>query len=271
VKEGRCDVTATVRGWRRRRVALAGLAVAVLLPGCASLSIQLQQQHEAQVAFDEGVQRYNAREYAAALPSFRHALALRQAFDEAEAYLAWTEYYLAKYPEAALHFRQVIARQPRWEGLYDGLGWTRYREGRYHIALQAFQQALDLAPSYRDAAIGSSFSLFELGRYREAGPRLEQLLQEGRATTSRKSAPDLEEVRSRYAWSLFYLGEYERARVEFATGLAVHPEWYGLHNGMGWSQLQLGDRVGARASFERALRLRPDYADAKEGLDEAGR
>jgi len=265
----RCETTATAGGWRTRPFTLAGLAAALLLAGCASLSAQFQQQHQAQVAFDEGLHRYNARDYASARPSFQRALALLPTFDEAEAYLAWSDYYLAKYPEAALHFRQVIARQPRWEGLHDGLGWTRYREGRYHIALQAFQQALDVVPTYRDAAIGSAFSLFELGRYREARPRLEQLIREGRATTFRTPAPDLEEVRSRYAWSLFYLGEYEKARAEFASGIAVHPEWYGLYNGMGWSLLRLGDRARARASFQHALQQQPNYADAKEGLDQA--
>jgi tetratricopeptide (TPR) repeat protein len=263
-------MTATAGGWRRRLFTLAGLAAALLLAGCASLSTQIQQQHQAQLAFDEGVRRYNARDYAGALPSLQSALTLLATFDEAEAYLAWSDYYLAKYPDAALHFRQVIARQPLWEGLYAGLGWTRYREGRYHIALQAFQQALDLVPTYRDAAIGSAFSLFELGRYGEARPRLEQLIREGRATTFRTQAPDLEEVRNRYAWSLFYLGEYEKARAEFASGIAVHPEWYGLYDGMGWSLLRLGDRARARASFKHALQLQPNYADAKEGLDQSG-
>ena len=187
-----CDRTATAGGWRRRPFTLAGVAVALLLAGCASLAAQLQQQHQAQVAFDEGVQRYDARDYAGALPSLARALTLLPTSNEVETYLAWSHYHLAKYPEAALHFRQVITRQPNWEGLHDGLGWTRYREGRYHIALQAFQQALDLAPAYRDAAIGFAFSLFELGRYHDTRPRLEQLIRDGRATAFRNPAPDLE-------------------------------------------------------------------------------
>jgi tetratricopeptide (TPR) repeat protein len=249
-------------------LAPVAVAIAVLLAGCA-LSDQFRDQRQAQVAFDEGLQRYEARDYAGALPHLQRALMLRPTFDEAEGYLAWSEYYLARYAEAALHFRQVITRQPRWAGLYDGLGWTRYREGRYHIALQAFQQALDIGATDRDALIGSAFSLFELGQYREARPLLERLTQEGKATAFRTPAQDLEDVRSRYAWTLFYLGEYEQARAEFARGLVVHPEWYGLYNGLGWSQLRIGDRAGARASFERALKLQPKFADAREGLEQA--
>src|SRR5262245_620592 len=123
---GRRDMTAAARGWRRRPFTLTSRAVALLLARCVSLATR----RPAQLAFDEGVQRYDGRDYAGALPSFERALTLFPTFDEAEAYLAWTDYYLAKYPEAALHFRQIITRQPRWEGLYDGLGWTRYREGR---------------------------------------------------------------------------------------------------------------------------------------------
>lgn len=267
---GRADAKGT--GWAGRRppVTLAGVVVAGLLAGCASLSAEVEQQHQAQAAFDEGLQKYNVGDYAGARPGFQRALTVRPTFDAAEAYLAWSDYYLGSYPEAALHFRQALSRQPRWEGLHDGLGWTRYREGRYHIALEAFQQALDLEPTYRDAAVGSAFALFELGRYREAEPRLEHLLQEGRATTFRKAAPDLEAIRSRYAWSLFYLGAYEKARAEFASGIAARPEWYGLHNGLGWTQLRLGDRVAARASFQRALQRQPSYDDAKQGLDQVG-
>ena len=261
-----CQVSATARQWRRRMSAFAGVGVLLLLAGCASLVTQLREQREAQVAFDDGLQKYRARDYAGALPHFQRAVTLAPTFDDAEASLAWTNYYLARYPEAALHFREVIARQPRWEGLYDGLGWTRYREGRYHIALLAFQEALALAPAYRDAMVGSAFSMFELGRYRDARPLLQRLTEEGAATMFAPATPDLEEVRSRYAWSLFYLGEYQAARAEFARGLAVHPEWYGLHNGLGWTQLRLGDRAAASVSFQRALQLQPNYPDSREGL-----
>ena len=246
----------------------------LLMAGCAdtmnSLSAQLRKSHQAQVAYQNGLEIYQARQYDRAIPEFRRAVELDPTFDDAQALLAWSYYYTRDYPEAALHFRRAIARQPQWGGLYDGLGWTRYRMGRYHIALQAFQEALDLVPASRDAAIGYAFSLFELARYQEALPRLERLTREGEGTPFRKPTPDVEEVRSRYAWSLFYLGQYDKARQEFAKGIAAHPEWYGLYNGMGWTLLRLGDRVQARASFRHALQLKPGFADAQEGIKLTG-
>lgn len=254
---------------RRRIIMLLALAL-LPLAGCAdtmnSLSTQFRQGYQAQVAYRNGLETYQAGQYDRATSEFRRAVDLDPTFDDAQALLAWSYYYTYDYPGAALHFRRAIARQPQWGGLYDGLGWTRYRMGRYHIALQAFQEALDLVPNYRDAAMGYAFSLFELGRYQEALPRLERLTRDGEGTPFRKPTADAEEVRSRYAWSLFYLGEYEKARGEFAKGIAARPQWYGLYNGMGWTLLRLGDRVQARASFQHALQLKPDFADAQEGI-----
>lgn len=136
--------------------------------------------------------------------------------------------------------------------------------------MEASQEALGLDPRYRDAAVGLAFSLFELGQYAEALPHLERLTREGEGNALQTSTKDVEEVRSRLAWTLFYLGRYERARDQFTRGITARPNWYGLHNGLGWSHFRLGDAARARESFRRALRLRPDLADAKEGLVRAG-
>jgi tetratricopeptide (TPR) repeat protein len=259
----------------RLRSGVLPILLLVLLAGCAdtmtSLSAQLSLSHQAQVAYQNGLHVYQARQYDRAISELRRALEIDPTFDDAHALLAWSYYYVRSYPEAALHFRLAIARQPQWGGLYDGLGWTRYRGGRYHIALEAFQQALRLEATNRDAAVGTAFSLFALGRYAEALPALERLTREGAGSPFKKPAADLDEVRSRYAWTLFYLGSYERARTEFSEGIAARPQWYGLQNGLGWSLLRLGDRAQARANFQRALQLNPGYADAAEGLVQAGK
>jgi len=257
----------------RKHITALGLSLGLLAGGCgamAQLPAKLQAGYQAQRSYEAGLERYNTKNYAGAIAHLQRALALEPTFDDAEAYLAWSFYYTARYTEATRHFRQALLRQPRWEGLYDGLGWSRYRVGRYHIALEAFQQALALDPGYRDAAVGLAYSLFELGRYAEALPRLERLTRDGEGSPFRRPAPDLENVRSRYAWVLFYVGDFERARTQFAQGIAARPDWYGLYNGLGWACLKLGDRPRARQSFQRALQLKPDLADAQEGLRLAG-
>jgi tetratricopeptide (TPR) repeat protein len=254
---------------RNKRKHMITLALSFLAGSCstmAQLPAKLQAGFQAQQGYAAGLERYNAKEYAGAIQHFQRALELEPTFDDAEAYLAWSFYYTAEYTEATRHFRQALLRQPRWQGLHDGLGWSRYRAGRYQIALESFQQALALDSGYRDAAVGVAYSLFELGLYAEALPHMERLIREGEGSPSQRPAPDLENVRSRYAWSLVYVGDLEGARAQFAKGITARPDWYGLYNGLGWTYLQLGDRSRARQSFQRALQLKPDLADAQEGL-----
>lgn len=118
------------------------LVLGVLVGGCGSgveqLGQRLQGSYRAQQSYHAGLEQYGARDYQAAIPLFRRALALEPTFDDAEAYLAWSYYHTGQYLLAAKHFRAALARQPRWEGLHDGLGWTRYRAKRYHLALESF-------------------------------------------------------------------------------------------------------------------------------------
>jgi len=181
-------------------------------------------------------------DYASAIPQFERTLSLDPKYDDAEIYLGWSYYHLGKYPDATRHFRRVVARQPRWEGAWNGLGWSQYRAGQYQLALDAFQEAVSLDPVYRDAAIGLAYSLFELGRYRDALPHLHRLTREAEGRVFGQRVADLEEVRSRYAWCLYYVGQHEKARAEFVKGLQARPNWHGLHSGLGWTYLKLGDR-----------------------------
>ena len=266
-------------GQRRKRAnpgAVLLLGLAVLFGGCGAttwsqITEKFEGGYRAQRSYEDGLDRYKAKDYPGAITFFERALALEPSFDDAQTYLAWSYYHTGEYAQATRHFRQTIERQPRWEGLYNGLGWSRYRVGRYHLAVEAFREALDLDPRYRDAAVGLAYSLFELGQYAEALPHLERLTKEGEGHAQQTPAKDVEEVRSRFAWTLFYLGQYGKAREQFLKGLAARSDWYGLHNGLGWTYLRLGDRVQARAEFRRVLQLQPDLADAKEGLVQASR
>jgi tetratricopeptide (TPR) repeat protein len=132
--------------------------------------------------------------------------------------------------------------------------------------MKAFQDALALDPQYRDAAVGEAYSLYALERYDEARPLLARLVREGEGGGFQSPLADVDEVRARYAWTLFYLDDYAGARAQFAKALAAHPDWAGLHNGLGWASLRLGDRARAAESFRRALGLRADLQDAQEGL-----
>ncbi len=253
-----------------RLPAIVILGVSILLGSCGGTLAQVSERFRegvlAQQSYDAGLAKYETHDYEAAIPLFRKAVDLLPTFDDAEAHLAWSYYHAGEYVLATKHFRQALQRQPNWEGLHDGLGWSRYRLKRFYLALDSFRQALALDPRYRDAAVGFAYSLFEIGRYAEALPHLERLTVEGEGGGVTSRTADVEEVRGRLAWTLFYLGDFARARDQFRKGVAAKPDWPGMHDGLGWSLLRLGDRAGARASFLRALKLLPNYADAREGL-----
>ncbi len=257
-----------------RRGAL-GLTLILLLAGCSGVRSQVAQEwtqaRQAQRSYEDGLARYEAKDYRGAIPYFTRALAHDSTFDDAEARLAWSSYYIGDYPQATRHFRQALARQPQWAGLHNGLGWSRYQVGRYHLALEAFQTALALDSRYRDAAVGRAYTLFELGRYAEALPHLAQLTRDSEGSAFQRPTADRDEVRGRFAWALYYTGHFAQARDEFTRGLRARPTWYGFHDGLGWTYLQLGERAKARESFQRALQLKPDFADARQGLAQARR
>lgn len=242
------------------------LATGLLLGGCAGTMAKIQDSFQAQRAYDAGLSRYQAKDYAGAITYFQRAVTLDPNFDDAEAQLAWSYYHTEQYLLATRHFRQALVRQPQWLGLYDGLGWSRYRLQRYNLALEAFQHAVALDPSYRDAGVGLAYSLFALERYREALPHLERLTREAEASGLRSASSDLEQVRGRYAWTLYYVGDYQKARGQFAKAVTARPDSAGLHNGLGWTLLRMGDPQKAGEHFEEALKLEPEFADAKEGL-----
>lgn len=263
------------RRGRTTRAFAAAAILAALLAGCAETRSEIRSSFRegriAQQSYEEGKAKYRARDYAAAAPLFQRSLAHDPQYDDAEIYLGWSYVHLGRYPDATRHFREVTQRQPRWEEAWNGLGWSQYRAGQYERALAAFQEAVALDPGYRDAAVGLAYALFELHRYREALPQLHRLTREGAYVYFPDPGSDVEEVRSRYAWCLYYTGAYQKAQDEFRKGLTVRPAWQGLHNGLGWTYLKLGDRAKARESFQRALQLDPNYADARAGLTEATR
>jgi tetratricopeptide (TPR) repeat protein len=255
--------------WMRFLAVTLLLGSGLLTGGCAGTLARVRDDYQAQRIYEAGLSRYKTKDYTGALQQFQRALELDPSFDEAKAHLAWSYYHAGEFIPATKHFRQALLRQPQWAGLHDGLGWSRYRMERYNLALEAFQQAVALDPSYRDADVGVAYTHFALGRYREALPRLERLTRDGEGNALRSASSDLEQVRSRYAWTLFYLGDYGQAREQFRKGIAARPDWAGLRNGMGWTLLQLNDPQRARDHFEYALKLVPDFADAKEGLSQA--
>jgi Flp pilus assembly protein TadD len=72
----------------------------------------------------------------------------------ARARLAWSLYYLGRFPEALHAFERALRAAPQGAGLHNGLGWCLLRLGDRRQARTAFERALTLQPGYEDALEG---------------------------------------------------------------------------------------------------------------------
>jgi tetratricopeptide (TPR) repeat protein len=130
------------------------LGLELLLGSCAGTMAGIRNSYQAQRVYEAGLSKYQAKDYAAAIPQFRRALDLDQRFDDAETHLAWSYYHAGQYAAATKHFRQAVVRQPQWPGLYDGLGWSLLKLGDRQRARDHFEHALKIQPDFADAKEG---------------------------------------------------------------------------------------------------------------------
>jgi Flp pilus assembly protein TadD len=86
-----------------------------------------------------------------------------------------------------------------------------------------------------------------------------------------RGAPELVELREALAWSLYGIGRYGEAAVEFERVVQSRPDRAGLQTALGWAYLKGGRRGDARVAFQRALDLAPESTDAARGLDLASK
>jgi Flp pilus assembly protein TadD len=133
------------------------------------------------------------------------------------------------------------------------------------LAHDAFRAALDANPQYTDALAGLGMALYESGDYAGAVSALDRAVATLEGQLGRE-APELVHLREATAWSLYRLGRYGEAAVEFERAVRARPEGPELQAALGWAYLKVGRRGDARAAFQRALQLSPDSKEAARGL-----
>jgi tetratricopeptide (TPR) repeat protein len=226
---------------------------------------RMRQRSEARVAFERGKELYVARDLVSARPYLEQAVRLDSEHDEARALLGWLEYFSGSPQSAIAMFKTALRRQPTWEGSYNGLGWSRLRLDRPYLARDAFRAALDANPQYTDALAGLGLALYESGDYVAAVAALDQAVATLESALGR-GAPELVDLREATAWSLYHLGRYGEAAVEFERVVRARPGGPSLQVALGWAYLKGGRRGDARTAFQRALELAPDSKEAARGL-----
>jgi Flp pilus assembly protein TadD len=227
--------------------------------------LRMKHSLEARSAFSRGKELYEARDLRGARPFLEEAVRLDPEYDEARALLGWLQYFNGEQRAAIVTFKTALRREPTWEGLYNGLGWSRLRLGRPQLARDAFRAALETNPQYADAMAGLGLALHNLEDYSAAVPALDQAVSSLEGPLGR-NAPALVELREALARSLYEVGRYGDAAVEFERVAQARPDRARLQTALGWAYLKGGRRGDARVAFQRALTLAPGSTDAVRGL-----
>ena len=143
--------------------------------------------------------------------------------------------------DALIGFRSVRRDEPMWVDAICGEAWTLYSQGDYAGAEVVFAAALSLQPGYPDAVSGAT--AVQTWRFEEYST----------------------------AWSLYYAGSFEAARLAFEGVLQQDGHRYPkdrddlLHASIGWTWLEQAQWTQAEQAFDRALQLAPASALALRG------
>jgi len=122
---------------------LAALALAALLPGCAT-GPTAKQRESAEIHSSLGLEALRAGRSADALKEFDEAL--RSDPGLAEAHLGRglaLEFGYARADEAERAYRRAVAARPAYSEAHNNLGQLLARQGKMEAALREFDQALE--------------------------------------------------------------------------------------------------------------------------------
>ena len=250
------------------------VASAVVLqqqPALAQAASSQTQNAAAQAWIDQGSQRLNAGQYAAALQLFQRAIAQFRATGnrqgEASALVLSGRVYdsTGQYPEALAVYEEALAlwvaigNADEWEGVTrNNIGLIYTYLGDYAQALEYFQQAFELR-----GVVGQGVALNNLGEvYRSLGNNSQALESFQRALViSRIPNQVPEEVfrqRRLEGATLGNLGSLSNASGDYAQGLEYHQQALAVHR-------DLGDRAGEGTTLNNigeVYRYRADYPQA---------
>lgn len=173
-----------------------------------------------------GVARTRAGDFAAAMDSLYHALALRSDYPEAHDNLVGALVGRSEAARAAGDLNGAIAGltaalevQPGRPELLANLGNLQAETGDAAAAVATFRQAAEAAP--------------------------------GNA-----------EIHNNLGNALIEVGDAEASLASFRRAVDLDPGFAVAHNNLAMAEANTGDAAAALASVRRALELRPDYAEA---------
>jgi tetratricopeptide (TPR) repeat protein/alkyl hydroperoxide reductase subunit AhpC len=165
--------------------------------------------------YSDAVRQHNNKDYAGAIQSLGHALALRPEWVVAIAALADDQFHLRHYEEAVGLYTRAIELDPKRGASYYGRGLTYSNWGKHDQAIPDDTRAIELNPGSSPSYNNRGWAYLELGRLDEALADLNKALDLNPAyTTALFNRAHLFERQK----------EYGKAIADYDALLHVQPE-----------------------------------------------
>ncbi|VXD15180.1 Tetratricopeptide TPR_2 repeat protein (fragment) [Planktothrix serta PCC 8927] len=129
---------------------------------------RLDQQKNRQAIVRQGIQLYQARNYAASEAIFRQLVENQPKEAKYHFYLGNTLFYQQKIDEATQEYQEAIRLNSQYALAYNALGFLHASQGQWDEAIAQYQKALEINSDYAEALKNLGEALWKKGNTTEA-------------------------------------------------------------------------------------------------------
>lgn len=218
-----------------------------------NLLSQPKKTQNAEAYYNEGIEKYNKKDYQKAIEDFNQAIKINPKYPDAYLKQGNARYYLGAYQQAIENYNQLIKISPNCVEAYNSRGCTHYSLGDAQAAIEDFTQAIKINPNYAKAYSNRGNIRTELGDYQAAIEDCNQAIKinpnHGMAYYNRGNARS-------------DLGDYQEAIEDYNQAIKINPDDANAYFNRGLASDKLGDKQAAIEDFTQVIKINPDNACA---------
>lgn len=198
---------------------------------------------------------YNYQQYKLSAAAFKEYLALEPGDVGALRGMAWSNYWLGQMDTAYAGFKGILNNEANDTDALVGMGWVLYNRGKDNEALSYLEKAVKIDDKMVNAWRTIAAINFRAKKFKEA-------------ETIYKKIADLQplavDAYNNQGWVLYRENKYAEAVNKFNESLRVNKYLGEPYYGLALSYVKLGNVDKARENFATGMYLYPAYMDGQE-------
>jgi len=219
-----------------------------------SYGFWLNEEDQATVQHNQGVEYCNKGDYDLAIAAFTEAIRLNPNYALSYRWRGYTYGEKGDYDREIADLNQAIRLDPNDATAYNNRGWAYNKKNDYDHAIADLNQAIRLDPNDKIAYGNRSNAYYDKGDYDMAIADYNQLIRinpnDAIAYNNRGNAYNRK-------------GDYDRAIADLNQAIRLDPNLANPYRHRGFAYMQKGNLTQARTDVNKALQLNPDYKDAQ--------